>query len=280
MLESQRVDILQAMGLKTLQPRFQLDAAKPSAVLTVVADNTALVSDHSVQASADADTASPAVIPVAGTLVEQAAELLRQQQMQDVTGQLATAEAATAAQPQAVSVSSVLDAAPADTNDATVATAKDKPLKFRQRLLRCGESLMVVDQPALQWQDEKNARIFFEDIYFSLYKKRAEFYASDVFEWPPAKNFVNAQDITAARATFSGFLQSKLQYPPCEWLICWGENATRYLIEDDYQLGKICDFQGRKLLMADDLISYWQNPQSKRLLWDYLQTLHASLADD
>ncbi|NRB41212.1 MAG: hypothetical protein HRU20_22525 [Pseudomonadales bacterium] len=272
MLESQRVELLNTMGLKTFQPRFQLSAAKPSAALVLVKDEGA--EDNAIEVAPTAAAQSSAQVSAqggvqnSGTLVEKAAAMLQQQQMQDVTTQIA-----------AGTKNSTASATDKKTT-TTVTVNADKPLRFRQRLFRCGEFLMILPQPALQWQDERKAKAFFDDIYFALNKQRPEFYATDVFEWPPAKSFPLAHDISAARATFAGFLQPKINNPACTLIICWGEAAAKNFLDEKFERGKITHFQSRPVLFADELQAYFLQPRCKKLLWQDLQQLKASLASN
>lgn len=245
MLESQRISLLNAMGMKTVQPRFQLSAAKPSLVLVPEASK------------APAPQPESESVQPAATVVEKAANILRDQQMQAAVSTLQEANPKKVVIPE----------------EKTSEKKSEKPLRFRLRLVRCGEFMMIMDQPALKWQDEKQAQAFFADIYFALYKKRPEFYATDEFVWPPTKNFPNAHDATTARATFSGFLQPKMTNPECLWLVCWGESAAKYLLEDAQKMGELTQFQDSPVLIADELLTYWQQPLRKKILWADLKNL-------
>lgn len=272
MLDLQRVELLATMGLKTLQPRFQLSAAKPSVALSPLENIL-------TPAPAEASEAVVAGVETSGTLVEQAAQILQQQKMQNVTGQLAGVSQVLTVDTAVSAVANTTDAPTLLENKVDKEDEKliDKPLRFRQRLLRCGEFLMLIDQPALQWQEERQAKQFFDELYYAFNRKRAEFFASEVFEWPPTRNFPNAHNIDTARATFNGFLQPKMNNPECVWIICWGEAAAKNFIDAEFEVGKIIEFQGRSVLMVNELTSYWQQPESKRLLWLDLQNLKKTL---
>lgn len=284
MLESQRVELLSAMGVKAFHPRFQLAAAKPSIQLPKPVSSAAVVAtDSPVLQSSQSDPV--ANIPVrSGSLVEQAQQILQSQQVAGMQAALSDAESAStqassipSSLPQIdVGVSKAAKQLSVTENDVDT-DSETKALRFRQRLIRVGEYLMLLDQPALEWQDEKAAQQFFADIYFALHKKRPEFYASDIFEWPPAKNFPNAHDVNLAKSTLSGFLQRTMSNPECQFLICWGINAATYLI-DKPAVGQLSEYRHRPLLVADELSNYWQHPARKRLLWADLQSLNAVAA--
>ena len=275
MLESQRIDLLTSMGVKSFLPRFELGAAKPSKVLSPLTEAKPLESAHS-------PIAQNTAVQSAGTLVEQAARILQQQQMQSVAGQLSD-EKTKAATPQSEGMPKLAEIGSSSPSTETIAATAEnpavveKPLRFRQRLLRCAEFLMLIDQPALQWQEERQAKQFFDELYYAFYRKRSEFFATEVFEWPPAKNFPKAHDINAARATFNGYLQAKIKSPECLFIICWGEAAANNFIDVEFEAGKLIEYQGRKVLFAHELSRYWKQPNNKKSLWLDLQKLKHSV---
>lgn len=279
MQELQRAGLLDAMGLKVFQPRFQLVRAKASMAL-----------EPSQQAEVvDSSSSLEGAMTGAATVVEQANQMLQQQQIQSVTGQLTTSvkphveqsknhdnvdvltrpsSAALLVEGRKRVSDSVVEAKLHNGVDSAV-----QSIRFRHRVVRVGDMLMIVDQPALQWGDEKKNCAFFNDIYFSLHKKLPEYWQQSVFEWPPSKNFPMANDRDMASATLNGFLKEHMQQPECHSIVCWGEAVSRHFIDESVAVGEIARFGSIPVLVVDEVQQYWLEPSRKQVLWQALLTL-------
>lgn len=242
-------DVLQTMGLTILQPRFDFPAALPGFLHW---QDASVVTDEqpAIVVPALADT-KPALIPSADRtpLVDKkplvdAGMALRDMPVADETPLISSAK----------------------TTDTSA------PLRFRQRLLRFDHLLMLVDQPALQWAEEQEALVFFNDIYFALYGKPVQQFQQRVFTWPPGKNFPQANDKQHARQTFSGFIQEMLADASHASVISWGKGAD-YLLDTPLSPGDYVPQGELRFLQLHPLNHYWQQPASKHLLWQHLQAV-------
>jgi hypothetical protein len=248
MLESQRQDILTSMGLKVLQPRFQLLGAKASVVLIEEQKNTeevlTVVADEKIKepvsaVSQETAQAGPAVMPSSlfGGLQE-------------------------AAKPSA------------SVNKKPTAEA----IKYRHRLLRFGELMMIIDQPSVEWHDANSCKSFFADVYFALTEKKPEYYMDAQFDWPPSKHFPYANDKDMSQQALQAFIQEHLQQVPCKWILLWGGNVRSSTFDLQLAVGETEFLHNVPVLQLDTYQEYWQSPFKKAMLWQYLQAIKKSLA--
>lgn len=284
MQELQRAALLDAMGLKAFQPRFQLDNAKPSIHLNAELEPAAEISR--------ASSAEKSAL----TLVEHAANILQQQHIQSVVNQLpdpvkpqqASKDAHQHVGDAHISPSSLLDperqrvvTSALETKANTNVGPISETIRFRHRVIRVGELLMLIDQPLLEWAEEKKHCAFFNDIYFALYKKLPEYWQQSIFEWPPSKHFPMANDSDMAFATFTGFLQEHMQQPECHSIICWGEAVAKNVIDEPITIGDLLTANTIPVLVVDEVQQYLRHPLLKKSLWQALiQLLPVTEATD
>ena len=273
MIELQRQEMLQAMGLKILQPRFQLLGAKISATLDVVSspvssDLTPV--DAQIEAVVQADsqavqsqTAVQEKNTQAPSLVEQAEEIIQQQQT-EATAKIRASLLDELVVDKSVSVKE---------EKTTITAAKKDTLRYRHRFIRVDELLFVINQPALEWQQAKEAKQFFSDIYYALNDRRPAYWSELQFDWPPSKQFPLAADKQVAQQTLHSFMQQQMTVNTCNSIVVWGKTVASNIFSDIPQLGELTFIDDSHVLLVDDYLNYWQQPESKRLLWQYLQAL-------
>lgn len=255
MLDARREEMLQAMGVRMLYSRLQMPGAKIPAMVPVAIPDVLPGADP---ASADQRHLSPQteVIPVEGEVPVQS------------TGRSLSA-----------SISRELDLpAPAPVAATVMHDSKprEKALRFRCRIIRINELLMLVDQPMLEWHEANKAKPFFADIYFALTGKIPEFWSEAEFDWPPSRQFPHANNKAMAREALQSFLQQQLQQSGCNWLLAWGDRLGDNLFDQMPQAGM--GFIGSaSVLLLEPLQYYWQDPPKKKLLWQMLQVVSKSL---
>lgn len=152
---------------------------------------------------------------------------------------------------------------------AAVNHASGQALRFRLRMQRFGALLMVVDQPMLEWQQQQTAHAFFADIHFFLLDQHCEDFQDLTFNWPPGKNFPLADDADCARQTLAGFIREL----PVQWVLLWGERASQNVLDQTADYGEVVLTDEYRLLQLHSLDDYWQQPSSKKLLWQHLQAI-------
>jgi hypothetical protein len=151
-------------------------------------------------------------------------------------------------------------------------------IKYRHRLVRVGELLMLLDQPSLEWHDNEQCKTFFADIYFALTSKKFEYWSDTQFDWPPVKNFPYANDATVAQQSLQAFVDEQVQQPPCKWVLVWGQSVTRSLLGKALAAGEM-EFMGNlPVLVIENYQDYWREPVKKQILWQQLQVVKKSLA--
>lgn len=285
MHDASRREILHAMGLKTLQPRFVLANAKPSPVIVAVEEQAGSTKDPSgidgLQTS-QLDQVQAVAGHLAGHLdspVQPLSEPQSQAQQTPVAIDSLTAEleknlGASVANNKSLNVDDELSAL----NDIKQQLDEAaKPLRFRLRLVRVGELLMVLNQPALEWQEEKNAQKFFSDIYYAIKREQsANVWQSVQFDWPPSKNLPFAEDMDMARQTCCSFIQEQMReihQVSAKHIIVWGKPLTDYILTEKIDVGEIAFMEDIPVLCVDELEHYWTEPENKRLLQQYLQSV-------
>ncbi len=257
MLEAQRIRLLGNMGLKPMLPRFCLEAAKPSSLLDGVSDIQVIPASDSGNAVAKNESAGTVPLSVSEvpqsplSLVEQAQNIIQKTHVDSLNVSL-----------KETNISAIVPSSELD-SDIQVKTAA---LRFRQRIVCCGDMLMLLDQPMLNWQDEAIAKLFFEDVFFSLNAQLPEMVTMDCFEWPPAKKYPDANNLDIARATYVGFLHSKIEKMQCHSLVCWGEKSYQLLFDLSDETHMTQRLHNIPVLKALEIERYWQEPLLKRQL--------------
>ena len=252
MQEALRLEMLEAIGVKPLLPRYRFTLAKNS---------------------------QPPVEQLGEPIVDEPMAYADVSEIPAITEDISADVAPVSSRSAALSEElSVLDSIKHTLAGTTAETSK--PLRFRLRFVRVGELLMLLSQPALEWKEQKPAQQFFQDIYWALSGKRAEFWNEAQFEWPPSKQFPFAADVDMARQTLLSFLQQQMQQPPAQWVLAWGEEAVEQLLDEAAGVGEVAFCEPYKILQLKPLNSYWQEPQSKALLWQQLQVVRKAMSID
>lgn len=240
-------DVLQSIGVSLLQPRFDFPAALPGLLQWPDAE------------AAQTAAAEPEPAAVAEAIAAQTPDAEPQLSVITVRDRLADSEPDDGSA-EAVSSTSLSD------NEQTTA------LRFRQRLLRFDQLLMLVDQPALQWAEEDAAMRFFADVYFALYGKAPVQFQQALFNWPPVKQFPSANDRQLAAQTFNSFISDMLAETASPALLSWGRGAG-YLLNQPLAIGECLPLAAWRVIQLHPLTHYWQQPASKHLLWQHLQAI-------
>lgn len=255
MLESQRKVMLEDMGLRIFEPRFRLPGAKVSILLPSV---------HAVQPAAAETLPDMAAAPVPDTSAE---------------GQLSIAVDASSAVdlPVKSDLASLFGSMPSGRGPEALQENAASPVRFRHRLVRVGELLMLLDQPTLEWVEAARCKSFFADVHFSIAGKRYEYWQDAQFDWPPVRNFPLANDRDMAHQALQAFMQEHLQ-PSCRWIVLWGESLAPATLGQPARAGETAFLFNLPVLVLDSCQDYWQEPQKKKLLWQHLQVVKKSLA--
>jgi hypothetical protein len=258
MQEGQRRSLLESMGLRILRPRFRLTAAKPSPGL-IIENADVTQTPQTVMASAD--------VLIRPVISEMPAVAVINTDMNSP----ATAMASLFFEKKSA-VGSLVDKS-IETSGVTV-----KIIRYRHRLVRVGELLMLLDQPTLEWHDHEHCKVFFADIYFALTGKKFEYWSDKQFDWPPVKNFPYANDETVAQQSLQAFVDEQVQQPPCKSVLVWGQSVARSLLGKTLAAGEM-EFMGNlPVLVVENYQDYWREPVKKQILWQQLQVVKKSLA--
>ena len=280
MLDLHKKAILDAMGVKLLHPRYRFVAAKPSPLLT-----TNIAAANSNQGAVANEPAE-----VAKDVSDVEKPLQRQTPDPAISG--STLGVKTQQESKLESVAEVLaDLRPLQTSAEKLATKNTadaalspstgaKPLKFRYRFIRVGALLMMIEQPALEWKFEQEAKKFFSYIYFALSAKQFEYWHEVQFDWPPGKQFAFAEDHSVARETLLNFVKQQCQHPRANHILLWGNGCSQHLFDDLAAVGELLEYDELNLLQLHSLTDYWQQPENKKLLWQYLQPIRKALTTD
>lgn len=250
MLEVERQSLMATIGLRALQPRFILSGAKPSNMIVeeALADKLAIT------------TPTADVIP--------------ESKISTAISSFVSPSALFKDDNKSVRLSPVADIEPQHIITSTAA------IRCRYRLVRVGELLLFFDQTSPEWQDMARAKVFFADLYFSLCHKKYEYWADMQFDWPPLKNFPNANDKAVIQQALTMFVDAQLTQPPCKWLLLFGESSAKYLLDKPLNVGETDFFNELPVLMLEQYQQYWSSPYKKALLWQYMQVIKKSLADN
>lgn len=243
-MQAWQQDILQSMGLSLLQPRCEFPAAAAEVQLWQMPQKVA--ANHIKTPTSDL----PAQASQAATQVDQAVNV------------------------DAPSALAMLQGMHAD-EQATMPESKPQAttaLRFRLRLVRYDQLLMLIDQPSLHWAEEQQSHAFFNDIYFALFACLPTTVESQVFEWPPSKHYPHAQDKQQAQQTFISFMQNMLSTVERPLVLSWGK-ATDYILSQPLVVGEYYSQTPLNLLRLHDVNHYWRQADSKRQLWQQLQVI-------
>lgn len=255
-MQAWQQEALQSMGLSLLEPRFDFPAAGPSVQLWQGPQSRV------AQSAANAPEAA------LEQPVSKAASTLQAPKTKVET-------AAQATQASALSMLAELGVTAAEVERPAQRQSKAAALRFRLRLVRFDHVLMLLDQPTLYWQDEQLSLAFFNDIYFALFAAQPTVVSSQVFEWPPSKNYPHAQDIQQARQTFTSFTEHMFSDVGSPIVLSWGR-AADFLQDALATTGQYQEQSGLQLLQLEALHHYWQSADHKRELWQQLQVIRAA----
>lgn len=254
MLEAERQSLMRTMGVQILQPRFILSGAKPS---NVFPQEVLLVNDT--------DTAALIPLPV-----------VDEQPLSPVIAESAFVHPSALFKEENKTVVSL----PIQNASSNKEPHSQTVIRCRYRLVRVGELLLLFDQATPEWQDAAMAKLFFADIYFALFNKKYEYWIDMQFDWPPLKNFPNANDKAVIQQSLTMFVEAQITQPPCKWVLLFGESSTKYLLDTPLPIGDTHFFAELPVLMLDSYQQYWLSPHKKVLLWQYLQVVKKSLVDN
>lgn len=149
-------------------------------------------------------------------------------------------------------------------------------VKFALSFWRISEELMVVDSrhSELALPVEK----LLHNILFALGYPR-QLPQVEAISWPMLDAPHHDQGETAAKEMLQGYMDQKFLLDPGKFILLMGEDASRYLLQDDsdfeQQLGqqfKIAEFD-LTAIVVPSLSSLLQDPTQKRLTWAALQPL-------
>ena len=258
-----RRETLEVLGLKLLQPRFDFPGAKyvepekPKPQIQILATPTTV---------SESDTPSPAKASDAVSI-----------------GELLTSK------PSELSVIAAdkkdLPNVPVETQAASIApedkenTPQVEVIKFRHRVITVGKLLMVIDQPTLQWQQEKQCQQFFTDIHFSLTRQLPQIFNHIQFDWPPAKQFAFANTLDIAQQTFQEFVKEQQKQSDSQWVIIWGKSIMDYLPGMSEQSNEWCYLDETPVLIVDNVHQYWKEPAKKQVLAQQFKTIARTLRE-
>lgn len=279
MLESQRREIMEAMGVRILLPRFQLCAAKPSCRLVELnSEPVNNANTDQIELPVNAQHKNISLESLTAVFSETKIEAEVNTEAHTTTHTDAAENLTLGKHALPANIAQELNAL-VDIKKTLQAKeySKELALKFRYRLIRVGELLMLVDQPTIEWQESTAAKQFFSDIYFALTDKKPEYFSEAQFDWPPAKQFPYAHDREMAKQTLHSFMQEQMQQPACLWILLWGPQLTINLFELAPKIGEVDFINNTSALVLDSMQHYWQEPASKVLLWQSLQTVKKSL---
>ena len=269
MQEALRRMMLEDMGLRVYQPRFQFPGAKASVALSQgnMLDNVA--DDVVIRPVAETSSSNTAT----QSLSDKAHNIFPSETVSDITQE--TVQAASSP----VFSEQVSELFPDKTVLQIPVTGQSEvmPIRFRYRIVRVGDFLMLVDQPTLEWSDAARCKSFFSEVHFALTNKRYEYWQDAQFDWPPVKHFPMANNEEMSKQALHTFVQQHLHQPPCRWIFLWGEPLTRQMLEQPVNTGDTGFWCDIPVLALGSCQQYWQEPQKKKLLWQYLQSVKKSL---
>ena len=260
MQEAARIAMLSAMGQQVLVPRFILSNAKTSQPLALAAPLpemtvsalTAAKNHHAVAVEAEIDNSE-----IIETVITQKPEGIRAK-----VSLLAGLDAADSSKIRVMTASTVI---------SKVMVTK----QYRHRVINFSNIIFMLDQPMLEWVEEKVTFNFLHDIYFALRGQKTQMIEQKTFDWPLGRLKLADDQAAAVEQTF---LKEQACSSESEWLICWGIKVAEQFVtsEQPITVGSSHLLDGFKVLVLDELKAYWMAPKKKRLLWQDLQVIRKS----
>lgn len=281
MQETTRLHYLRALGVSNYMPRWQLTGAPPS----VLNDDLGIAWEESVSAT---ETPSPNDTPQKSAQ-QQHAPVTEEPKRQDaalnptaaVLEALAPSSKATAPNPIRTPIAQDQPQSPSTPKAApqTQQRAPAKPessVSFALSFWRIADDLLVVDSrhSELALPVEK----LLNNIVFALGYPR-QLPKVDVISWPLLDAPHHDQSESAAREMLHAYLDGQLLLHPGKFILLMGEDASRFLLEEDsdfqQRLGKQFAIEAFDLtaVVVPSLSTLLQDPDQKSLTWQAIQPL-------
>jgi hypothetical protein len=257
MQEALRQQMLQAMGQTVLLPRFVLPNAKPSALLAQAAE----AEKPTVNAETAVENVTVAAVEATENIENTESNAANKQSAKALKALLGDAVANIA-----------IDAAAETAKQAKTAVAP-----FRHRLVIFSGMMFLLDQPSLEWQDEKTQLQFFHNIFQAVTNKRSELMLQDKFQWPPGKGLPLAD--SEAKAIEQAFITAQAEKYQARWLIICGEKVAEQLLDSKLEAGEAGFISSLNCLVMHEPQHYFQQPLHKRILWQSLQVVCQSFSN-
>lgn len=153
--------------------------------------------------------------------------------------------------------------------------AKQSTLRFKLRLVRLDQYIMLLDQPGMHWPEEQTALRFFADIYHALQGRPPQQWQQVVFEWPPGKNYPVIDEKEQVKSLLHSYIQQMLQGQNQACLLIWGD-IEQVLFEQKLSVGMRAELGAYQVLQLHKPQYYWQQPEEKRQLWQHLQAIKSA----
>lgn len=196
MQEHQRQQILQAMGVAVLQPRFVFAGAKDSKVLEALAP----VKKAELNTPLQETEAKPSGAPSTEEKFDGPLKSLKD----------------------------IVAFGHEQKDDSKKSTAKTPSLRYRHRIVACGSIIFVVDQPELEWQQGDAKLRFMQDIYQALFAKPCEALKQDTFAWP-----ITGIDDSHAKATEQAFIEGLAKQYQAKCVVLFAKTLAPLLMDEN-----------------------------------------------
>lgn len=255
MNEAARLQLLDAIGITSLVPRFVLPGARPSSQCDV----TGLYADAVI---ADAPIRQPAAMMAEPSAI---AATAARSKMPDIGLDAGVGQQKAAPSQNAVAGSM----APSAKGEAwqEPATVLRLQVSLIQHHARCFSLLPVYRQDFQQEADQ-----FLRAVLLALGTVSSPL-ATQVFRWPFANNAKLDQGPAALREALGGFVQHAAREPDSV-LLLWGLDLARHLLGDVVvQPGEFALPAGLRVIATHRVQDYFNEPLRKRELWRQLGVL-------
>lgn len=275
MNELQRQQYLDALGVDTYMPRWEL----PHAPASVACDVSFIPSELGVgTAVASQPAVNDAAPKVAGPAVTAPAVDPAHQGASSSSSVLAVLSGEKPVKKTAPAVEVEVKAATAAVENDLVKSPEDsEPVPaFALSIWRISEDLMVIDSRQAQLALPTEPLLI--NILAALGYPRQPLPKTEVIRWPMVDNPFVGQTEADAREMLEAYLDGKLLTHPTKHLLLMGDDAARYILpaeQGDDVVGKSVELPQHKAeaIVVPSLTDMLQDPITKRLTWQAIQPL-------